>query len=84
LELWRVGPRARNPRIVQGQVRDGTESSFERDSADHDVVSQHMHRLYEKYNRELNQLVEGNTVRSFRASQGECGCGRPIDVYDEH
>ncbi|XP_041754404.1 growth/differentiation factor 10-like [Coregonus clupeaformis] len=58
---------SRNPRSVQGQVRDGTE--FDRDSADHDVVSQHMHRLYEKYNRELNQLVEGNTVRSFRASQ---------------
>uniref|UniRef100_A0A3B4FU52 Growth/differentiation factor 10 n=1 Tax=Pundamilia nyererei TaxID=303518 RepID=A0A3B4FU52_9CICH len=33
------------------------------------VVSQHMYRLYEKYNKE-NRLKEGNTVRSFRASQG--------------
>ncbi|XP_070772246.1 growth/differentiation factor 10 [Enoplosus armatus] len=35
---------------------------------DQDMVSQHMSRLYEKYNRE-NRLREGNTVRSFRASQ---------------
>lgn len=34
-----------------------------------DMVSQHMSKLYEKYNRE-NRLREGNTVRSFRASQG--------------
>uniref|UniRef100_A0A1A8U6Q4 Growth/differentiation factor 10 n=1 Tax=Nothobranchius furzeri TaxID=105023 RepID=A0A1A8U6Q4_NOTFU len=34
-----------------------------------DVVSQHMYRLYEKYNRG-NHLKEGNTIRSFRASQG--------------
>uniref|UniRef100_A0A665UWA4 Growth/differentiation factor 10 n=1 Tax=Echeneis naucrates TaxID=173247 RepID=A0A665UWA4_ECHNA len=36
---------------------------------DRDVVSQHMYKLYEKYNRE-NPLTEGNTVRSFRASRG--------------
>uniref|UniRef100_A0A665UVD0 Growth/differentiation factor 10 n=1 Tax=Echeneis naucrates TaxID=173247 RepID=A0A665UVD0_ECHNA len=35
---------------------------------DRDVVSQHMYKLYEKYNRE-NPLTEGNTVRSFRASR---------------
>ncbi|XP_041865473.1 growth/differentiation factor 10 [Melanotaenia boesemani] len=35
---------------------------------DEDIVSQHMSRLYEKYNQE-NRLKEGNTVRSFRASQ---------------
>ncbi|XP_028325423.1 growth/differentiation factor 10 [Gouania willdenowi] len=33
-----------------------------------DVVYQHMHRLYEKYNQE-KRLKEGNTVRSFRTSQ---------------
>jgi len=36
---------------------------------DEDMVSQHMYRLYEKYNKE-NRLKEGNTVRSFRASRG--------------
>uniref|UniRef100_A0A3B4VN17 Growth/differentiation factor 10 n=1 Tax=Seriola dumerili TaxID=41447 RepID=A0A3B4VN17_SERDU len=38
------------------------------DDLDQDMVSQHMSKLYEKYNRE-NRLREGNTVRSFRASQ---------------
>lgn len=36
---------------------------------DQDMVSQHMYKLYEKYNSE-NRLREGNTVRSFRAGQG--------------
>ncbi|KAM9727552.1 growth/differentiation factor 10 isoform 1-T2 [Menidia menidia] len=35
---------------------------------DEDMVSQHMFRLYEKYNKE-NRLKEGNTVRSFRANR---------------
>lgn len=39
------------------------------DDLGEEVVSQHMYRLYEKYNKE-NRLKEGNTVRSFRASQG--------------
>ncbi|XP_033956054.1 growth/differentiation factor 10 [Pseudochaenichthys georgianus] len=38
------------------------------DDPDQDMVSHHMSKLYEKYNRE-NRLKEGNTVRSFRASQ---------------
>ncbi|KAM6997562.1 growth/differentiation factor 10 [Tautogolabrus adspersus] len=38
------------------------------DDLDEDMVSQHMFKLYEKCNRE-NRLKEGNTVRSFRASQ---------------
>ncbi|CAG09371.1 unnamed protein product, partial [Tetraodon nigroviridis] len=33
-----------------------------------DMVSQHMLKLYERYNRE-HRLKEGNTVRSFRANQ---------------
>uniref|UniRef100_A0A3Q4GV92 Growth/differentiation factor 10 n=1 Tax=Neolamprologus brichardi TaxID=32507 RepID=A0A3Q4GV92_NEOBR len=40
------------------------------DDLGEEVVSQHMYRLYEKYNKE-NRLKEGNTVRSFRASQGK-------------
>lgn len=39
------------------------------DDAGENTVSQHMYRLYEKYSKE-NRLKEGNTVRSFRASQG--------------
>uniref|UniRef100_A0A087XE54 Growth/differentiation factor 10 n=1 Tax=Poecilia formosa TaxID=48698 RepID=A0A087XE54_POEFO len=35
---------------------------------DEDMLSRHMHRLYEKYNRE-KRLKEGNTIRSFRAIQ---------------
>lgn len=35
---------------------------------DLDQVYQHIHRLYEKYNKE-GRLKEGNTVRSFRSSQ---------------
>ncbi|XP_071769582.1 growth/differentiation factor 10 [Centroberyx gerrardi] len=38
------------------------------DGLDQDMVSQHMFKLYEKYNRE-NRLREGNTVRGFKASQ---------------
>uniref|UniRef100_UPI0037E92B30 growth/differentiation factor 10 n=1 Tax=Semicossyphus pulcher TaxID=241346 RepID=UPI0037E92B30 len=38
------------------------------DDLDQDMVSQHMFKLYEKCSRE-NRLREGNTVRSFRASQ---------------
>lgn len=36
---------------------------------DQDMVSQHMSKLYDRYNREP-RLKEGNTIRSFRASQG--------------
>ncbi|PWA25944.1 hypothetical protein CCH79_00001614 [Gambusia affinis] len=35
---------------------------------DEDMLSRHMHRLYENYNRE-KRLKEGNTIRSFRAIQ---------------
>ncbi|KAM4607092.1 growth/differentiation factor 10 [Polymixia lowei] len=38
------------------------------DGLDRDMVSQHMFKLYEKYNKE-NRLREGNTVRGFKASQ---------------
>ncbi|XP_064878901.1 growth/differentiation factor 10-like [Oncorhynchus nerka] len=60
---------SRTPWGLQGQGSDGTDSPFDRDRANQDVVSQHMYRLYEKYNRDLKRLREGNTVRSFRASQ---------------
>uniref|UniRef100_H3DGI1 Growth/differentiation factor 10 n=1 Tax=Tetraodon nigroviridis TaxID=99883 RepID=H3DGI1_TETNG len=38
------------------------------DGREEDMVSQHMLKLYERYNRE-HRLKEGNTVRSFRANQ---------------
>uniref|UniRef100_A0A3P8VC79 Growth/differentiation factor 10 n=1 Tax=Cynoglossus semilaevis TaxID=244447 RepID=A0A3P8VC79_CYNSE len=37
---------------------------------DQDMVSQHMAKLYEKYNNRENRLREGNTVRSVKAIQG--------------
>ncbi|XP_034041269.1 growth/differentiation factor 10 isoform X2 [Thalassophryne amazonica] len=61
-------------RIISGSesAQDGTFFHSSSDSflhdLDGDVVSQHMYKLYEKYNRE-NRLKEGNTVRSFRAGQ---------------
>lgn len=44
-------------------------SDLHSDVRDQDMVSQHMFKLYERYNRE-HRLKEGNTVRSFRANQG--------------
>lgn len=44
-------------------------SDFHSDGRDQDMVSQHMYKLYDRYNRE-HRLKEGNTVRSFRADQG--------------
>lgn len=38
------------------------------DGLDQDAAFQHVHRLYEKYNKE-GRLKEGNTVRSFRSRQ---------------
>lgn len=43
------------------------------DSTETDRVSQHMFRLYEKYNREQNWPKNTNTVRSFKAKPGEFG-----------
>lgn len=65
-------------RIMKGGSGSAQDSSFFQslsssdrfsDELDQDMVSQHMSKLYEKYNQE-NHLSEGNTVRSFRASQG--------------
>lgn len=36
-----------------------------------DMVSVHMYKLYDKYNRERNSPGDGNTVRSFKATPGE-------------
>ncbi|MFT7805862.1 bone morphogenetic protein 3B-like [Arapaima gigas] len=38
------------------------------DISSQDMVSMHMFKLYEKYNRELNRPKDGNTVRSFKGS----------------
>lgn len=59
--------------VTKGGARDGgfppSSSGPFSDDQDQDMVSQHMSKLYERYNRE-NHLKEGNTVRSVRASQG--------------
>lgn len=61
---------------MKGSSWDAQDSGFVQFSSDtlsgdldQDMVSQHMSKLYEKYNKE-NRLKEGNTVRSFRATQG--------------
>ncbi|XP_049927879.1 growth/differentiation factor 10 [Epinephelus moara] len=66
---------AASVKIMKGVSGSAQDSSFLQpssdpllDDLDQDMVSQHMSKLYEKYNRE-NRLREGNTVRSFRASQ---------------
>ncbi|XP_044069066.1 growth/differentiation factor 10 [Siniperca chuatsi] len=66
---------AASVRTMKGGSGSAKDSSFLQSSTvpfsedlDQDMVSQHMSKLYEKYNRE-NRLREGNTVRSFRASQ---------------
>lgn len=48
---------------------DASASELHSGGRDQDMVSQHMFKLYERYNRE-RRLKEGNTVRSFRANQG--------------
>ncbi|KAA8583829.1 growth/differentiation factor 10 [Etheostoma spectabile] len=66
---------AASVRIMKGGSVSAQDSSFLQPSSDpflddleQDMVTRHMSKLYEKYNRE-NRLREGNTVRSFRASQ---------------
>ncbi|XP_029305016.1 growth/differentiation factor 10 [Cottoperca gobio] len=66
---------AASVKIMKGGSESAQDSSFLQpssdpfsDDLDQDMVSQHMSKLYEKYNRE-NRLKEGNTVRSFRANQ---------------
>lgn len=36
-----------------------------------DMVAVHMLKLYDKYNREGNRPRDGNTVRSFKATEGK-------------
>ncbi|KAK1904949.1 Growth/differentiation factor 10 [Dissostichus eleginoides] len=63
---------AASVKIMRGRTQDSSffQPSLDMfsDDPDQDMVSHHMSKLYEKYNRE-NRLKEGNTVRSFRASQ---------------
>ncbi|KAF7645419.1 hypothetical protein LDENG_00204840 [Lucifuga dentata] len=49
-----------------GSAQHGSSPQFASDASNQDVLSQHMLRLYEKYNKETH-LRDGNTVRSFRA-----------------
>nr|XP_020457226.1 growth/differentiation factor 10-like [Monopterus albus] len=62
---------AASVRNLKGGSWSAQDSGFVQSSLDpfsDDLVSRHMSKLYERYNRE-NRLREGNTVRSFRASQ---------------
>ncbi|XP_034408314.1 growth/differentiation factor 10 [Cyclopterus lumpus] len=64
---------ASSVRIIKGGSGSARDSSLQpssdfSDDLDQDMVSKHMSKLYEKYNRG-NRLREGNTVRSFRTSQ---------------
>ncbi|XP_029031383.1 growth/differentiation factor 10 [Betta splendens] len=62
----------RNLRGGSWDAQDGGFVQFPSDAfsgvLDQDMVSQHMSKLYEKCNKE-SRLKEGNTVRSFRATQ---------------
>lgn len=67
---------AASVRSMKGNSGDAQEEMFFQSPSepfshgrDQDMVSQHMSKLYERYNREP-RLKEGNTIRSFRASQG--------------
>ncbi|KAM9344765.1 growth/differentiation factor 10 [Symphorus nematophorus] len=71
---------AASVRGMKGSSGSAQDSSFLQsfsDDLDQDMVSQHMSKLYEKYNRE-NRLREGNTVRSFRASSQESSDHRTV------
>ncbi|XP_029927282.1 growth/differentiation factor 10 [Myripristis murdjan] len=70
---------AASGRILKTGSRSAQDSGFLQSPSDHfsedsdqDIVSQHMFKLYEKYNRE-HRLREGNTVRGFKASQDSTG-----------
>ncbi|KAJ8014065.1 hypothetical protein DPEC_G00036380 [Dallia pectoralis] len=54
---------------IRDPGRYGVQSLVEPADAHRDMVSHHMYRLYEKYNRKPNRYTEENTVRSFRACQ---------------
>lgn len=67
---------------LDGAVRQGTDPppaedqrAFAQESANRDMVSVSMFKLYEKYSKEPQSQKEGNTVRSFKAvprvSQGK-------------
>ena len=67
---------AASVRTMKGGSGRAQDQSFSRSSSDpvsegrdKDMLSQHMSKLYERYNREP-RLRDGNTVRSFRATQG--------------
>ncbi|XP_052469873.1 growth/differentiation factor 10-like [Carassius gibelio] len=62
LLLW-VGSDTGASEAVWRSARDSTSDAL----VTTDALSQHMFKLYEKYNIEPNRLKEGNTVRSFKA-----------------
>ncbi|KAJ8418162.1 hypothetical protein AAFF_G00138710 [Aldrovandia affinis] len=65
-DLWTAAseqtPRSALDSDIESQVNQPTDNSAM------DMVSIHMFKLYDKYNRDLNRHRDGNTVRSFKAS----------------
>ncbi|XP_061088336.1 growth/differentiation factor 10-like [Conger conger] len=71
----RLGTAASEDAIINGQdsgvfdAADGqTWDTSTTDRSVRDMVSIHMFKLYDKYNKELNRPRDGNTVRSLKAS----------------
>lgn len=62
LLLW-VGSESGASEAAGRSARDSTTDAL----VPTDALSQHMYKLYEKYDTEPNRLKEGNTVRSFKA-----------------
>lgn len=66
LLLW-VGSESGASEAAGRSARDSTTDAL----VPTDALSQHMYKLYEKYDTEPNRLKEGNTVRSFKAKPGK-------------
>ncbi|KAG7481345.1 hypothetical protein MATL_G00065910 [Megalops atlanticus] len=65
-----------------GDARDKDHSiKDEQDLLLQDTVSEHMHMLYEKYNRAGFQFKDGNTVRSFKAHWGTIN-GKQLQIFN--
>ncbi|KAJ8285323.1 hypothetical protein GJAV_G00025540 [Gymnothorax javanicus] len=53
----------------------------EPDLLSQDTMSEHMQMLYEKYNKADFQLMDGNTVRSFKANLGKIN-GKQLQIFN--
>lgn len=58
-------------RQVTGAPPEVDQRVFARESANRDMVSVNMFKVYERYSKEPRSHREGNTVRSFKAVPSE-------------